>query len=127
MSAIGGSIESVSFDGREFSVAADADVNRRLGGKQNTIEMNGNQTGRIIQTATGWALTGLTVEVDDTKGDQEFLQQIADSGSTSKIAVTYASGVVWQGQGTIVDELGSNNQSTTATVSLGGAGKLVPQ
>jgi hypothetical protein len=127
MAAIGGSIETVSFAGREFPVTADADVARRLGGKQNTVEMNGDGTARVIQTPTSWSLTGLVVQVDDTRNDQEYLQDIADSGEFVAIGVTYASGVTYQGQGTIVDELAMNNQSTAASVSVNGTGRLTPQ
>lgn len=127
MTAIGGSIESVSIAGREFSVTADADVTRRLGGKQNTVSMNGDGTASVIQTPTSWALTGLVVRVDDTRGDHEYLQDLADSGELVAIGATYASGVTWQGRGTIVDELGVNNQSTSATISMNGQGKLTPQ
>lgn len=127
MAATGGSLESVSLDGREFAVAFDSEVQRKLGGTENEIQMNGNGTGRIIKTRVGWSLDGLTVEVDDSREDQEFLQDLADSNDYFTVAVTYASGETYQGSGQIVAEFQASSQSATAAVSLMGTGKLTKQ
>ncbi|MCP4471153.1 MAG: hypothetical protein GY815_10785, partial [Gammaproteobacteria bacterium] len=73
MSAIGGSIESVTLDGRNFPIAADAGVQRKLGGVENEVQSSGDGTARIIKTRTPLSLDGLTAEVDDSRGDHEFL------------------------------------------------------
>jgi hypothetical protein len=125
--AIGGSIESVSLAGRLFEVAADADSNRKLGGFENEVQANGGGTARIIKTAVSWMVDGLTLSIDDDRGDHEFLQNLANATSTHVVAITYASGAVYQGQGTIVGEMQVSNQSTTASVSLGGGGVLTKQ
>lgn len=127
MSAIGGSIENIAIDGREFPVAADADVSRKLGGRENEIQMNGDGTARIIKTPAAWSLDGLVVQINDARDDQEYLQSIADGNTLATVAVTYASGEVYQGQGTIVSDLAGSNQSATASVSMAGTGKLVRQ
>ena len=127
MPAVGGSIESVTLDGREFAVTADADATRRLGGWENELQMNGNGTARVIKTRTGWSLDGLVIETNDSQGDQEFVQELADRNSDFPIAVTYASGVTYQGSGIIVGENGASSQSASQTVSLMGPGKLTSQ
>ena len=127
MSAIGGSIESVTLDGREFAVTADADATRKLGGFENELQMNGNGTARVIKTRTGWSLDGLVIETDDSRADQEFVQELADRNTDFPIAVTYASGVVYQGSGILVGENGASSQSASQAVSLMGPGKLTPQ
>jgi len=127
MSATGGSIESVNFDGRNFAVAADADSGRKLGGSENEFQPNGDGTGRLIKARVGWSLDGLTIEVDDTRGDQEFIQDLADRTDFWPVAVTYASGAVYQGTGQIVGENPASSQSTTAAVALMGPGKLTRQ
>lgn len=127
MTAIGGSIETVSISGRQFSVTADADVNRKLGGKENEVLANGDGTARIIKTAVPWSLEGLVVQIDDTFGDQEFLQEIADGNDFVAIALTYATGEVYQGSGIVVADLASSNQTASGTISLMGSGKLSPQ
>ena len=37
MAAVGGSVLAVNIDGREYPVAADADINRKLGGYENEV------------------------------------------------------------------------------------------
>ena len=127
MAAIGGSIESVSIRGRLFAVAADADGSRKLGGFENEVQPNGNATARIIKTRVAWMLGGLQVEVDENRADQQFLQEIADGNEFVAVAITYASGAVYQGEGTVTDALEFSSQTATATVAMQGRGVLTQQ
>lgn len=127
MAAVGGSIESVSLGGRLFAVAADADSNRKLGGWENEISPNGDGTIRLIKTRTGWVLDGLTVSIDDTRGDAEYLQDLQDAKDTFAVSITYASGITYQGTGQITGETQVSSQNTTAALALGGEGKLTQQ
>lgn len=127
MAAIGGSIESVSLDSRSFAVAADAEVERKLGGFENEILANGDGTARMTKTRALWSLSGITIEVDDFRGDAEFLQELANSPDFFPVAVTYASGAVYQGTGQLMEEMTSSSQSATADISLSGPGILSPQ
>lgn len=128
----GGSIQEVSIRGRNFAVAADADATRKLGGFEPTLEANGNATVRKILTRVPWAIGGLTLDCDQDRGDQEFLQDIADGKEADPdgyyaITVTYASGTTYQGRGTITETLEYNSMNTTCAVGLGGPGKLTRQ
>jgi len=128
----GGSIESVSIRGRNFSVAADADVARKLGGFENELQMNGDSTARVIKTRTGWSLSGVVIDVNDLRADQEFLQELqngrrADIDGFYAIAITYASGAVYSGRGTVVDAVEYASQASTAGLSLAGPGELTKQ
>jgi len=125
--AIGGSIESVTLAGREFAVAADADASRDLGGFTKTIEPNGNGTARTVMTRKPWKIEGLTLSTDDDRADQEFLQDIADNPNDVAIAITEASGAVYQGVGSITDDLTKGTQNATTGVTLMGPGKLTKQ
>ncbi|MCH9712751.1 MAG: hypothetical protein K0U20_09025 [Proteobacteria bacterium] len=127
MSAIGGSIESVTLDGREFAVPTDAEVNRKLGGFENEILANGNGTGRIIKTRVPLSIDGLSIQVDDSRGDQEFVNELSKRNDFFPIAITYASGITYQGSGQVSGELQASSQSATMTVSLMGPGELTPQ
>jgi hypothetical protein len=127
MSAVGGSIESVNLNGRTFAVAADADVNRKLGGFENEVLANGDKSARLIKTATPFGLEGLQVEVDDDRGDHEFLQDLANTKGFFPLNITYASGSVWQGDGQITGDLQFSNQSATASINLMGTGTLTSQ
>lgn len=128
----GGSIQRVSIRGRGFSVASDADVARKLGGYENAVEMNGDSTARVIKTRTGWALTGVVLDVNDIRGDQEFLQEIADGKDADvngfyAVAITYASGATYSGRGQISEGIEGASMNTTATLSFAGPGKLTKQ
>lgn len=127
MAAIGGSVEDVSIKGRLFAVAADADGNRKLGGFENEIQMNGNGTYRLVKTRVPWLLDGLTLVVDDDRDDQKFLQDIADSEEEVEVTATFANGNTFQANGTIVGELGYSSQSATCSVTLSGGGKMTQQ
>lgn len=127
MTAVGGSIESVSLEGRVFAVAADAEAQRKLGGFENEVQANGNGTARIIKTRVPLMLDGLTLEVDDTRGDHEYLQQLANRTDYFALGITYASGVVYQGRAQITGEMQASSQNATAAVSFAGPGTLTRQ
>jgi hypothetical protein len=127
MGATGGSIEQISIRGRLFAVASDADAQVKLGGSQNEVQPNGDSSARTIKTRVPWSITGLQIEIQDARGDQEFLQEIQDGLDDVSITITYASGVTRQGQGTIVDEVQYSTQSATASVAFSGPGSLTQQ
>jgi len=124
---IGGSIESITVDSQPFAVAADADATLSLGGWSNEVQPNGNGTSRIIKTRIPWSLTGLTVAIVDDNGDQETLQAVADGNVYVPCTIRMASGVVYQGTGTITDNIERSTQSATASLSLSGQGTLTKQ
>lgn len=127
MSAVGGSIESVTLDGRNFAVAADAEAQRKLGGFENEVQANGNGTARLIKTRVPLSIDGLTVEVDDDRGDHEFLQELSNRNDFFPVAISYASGNTYQGTAQIVGETQASSQNATAAVSLMGPGILTKQ
>lgn len=127
MTAVGGSIESVSLDGRIFSVAADAEVTRKIGGWENEVLANGDGTARLIKTRVPLSLEGLTLSIDDTRADAEYLQELQNRKDFFPIAITYASGKTYQGSAQITGETGTSSQSTTAEVNLSGPGMLTRQ
>jgi len=127
MAAVGGSIESVTLDGRSFAVAADAEANRKLGGFENEVMSNGDGTARLIKTRVPLSLDGLTVEIDDSRGDQEFLQELTNRNEYWPLSITYASGQTYQGTAQIVGENPASSQNATAAISLMGPGELTKQ
>ena len=127
MTATGGSIESVSYAGREFAVAADAEANIKLGGWENEVQANGNGTARIVKTRVAHAITGLSIDIDQENGDLEFLQARSNAKVFEPLAVTFASGVVYQGVSIVTGELQGSSQSATASVNFEGPGALTKQ
>lgn len=127
MTAIGGSIESVTINGRNFPVAADAEAQRKLGGFENEVMANGDGGARIIMTRVPLSITGLNIEMDDSRGDQEFIQNIQDRPDFVPIAITYASGLTYQGRATVTGEAPGSSQNATQAINLAGPGKLTRQ
>ncbi len=127
MTAIGGPVESVSIDGRYFTVAADADAGRELGGFTNENQSNGDGTARLIKTRKPWQIDGLTLAIDDLLDDQEYLQDKADELGYFPINISFASGAVYGGTGQVMDELKFGNAGATVPVTFGGPQKLTQQ
>lgn len=127
MAAVGGSIESVSLNGRSFAVAADAEAQRKLGGFENEVQANGDGNARLVKTRVPLSISGLTIEVDDARGDHEFLQDLSNTNDFFPVAITYASGVTYQGRAQITGEFQASSQNATASVSLMGPGLLTKQ
>lgn len=127
MTAIGGSIQEIAMDGRTFAVAADAESQRKLGGFENEVQANGDSSARIVKTRVPLSLDGLTLETDDVRGDQEFLQELANRGDFFPVVISYASGQSYQGLAQIVGEMQTSSQNATTAVSLMGPGELTKQ
>ena len=124
---VGGSIESISLGDRLFGVAEDADANRKLGGFENEILANGNGTTRTSKKRVPWMLDGVVLSIDDSLGDAEFIQDLADTKVDFAVVIKYVSGVIYQGEGQFSGELPTSSQATTMPIALGGPGKLTPQ
>jgi hypothetical protein len=88
---------------------------------------NGDGSARIIKTRVPLSLSDLTLVVDDSRGDHEYLQSLSDAVDYFPIAITYASGQVWQARAIITGEMQVSSQSATASVSLMGPGNLTRQ
>lgn len=127
MAAVGGSIEGLNLGGRDFAVAADAEAQRKLGGWENEVQANGNSSARLIKTRVPLSLDGMTIEIDDDRGDHEFLQELSNRKDYFQILITYASGISYQGRAQIVGETQASSQNATASVSLMGPGILTKQ
>ena len=127
MPAVGGSIQSISIRGRIFPVASDAEANKKLGGFENEVQSNGDGTARLVKTRVPWSIDGLQIEINDDRGDHEFLKEIADSLDFVSITMELASGAVYEGTGTITDEVTASSQNATATITVMGPGSLEQQ
>lgn len=127
MPAIGGSLESVTLGGRLFPVAADAEAQRKLGGFENEVLANGDGSARLIKTRVPLSIAGLTINIDDSRGDQEFLQDLANQNDYFVLLLTYASGISYQGSAQLTGENPASSQAATAAINLMGPGLLTQQ
>jgi len=127
MTAIGGSVESIGLNGRQFAVPADAEIQRILGGWNNDASPNGDGSSRLLKTRVAPGLSGVVVEVDDERGDHEYLQDLANLNSFWDVVITYASGVSYQGSATITGELQVSSAAATAGFDMKGTGTFTKQ
>ena len=127
MVATGGSLQKVNIAGRSFHATTDADVGRKLGGFNVSIEANGDGTARKIMVREPWSLEGVVLECDNDRGDQEFLQEVADNPDYQEMSFTTADGITYQASGSVMGDLVYNNQSASMTRGFGGPGKMTPQ
>jgi hypothetical protein len=123
----GGSIESVTLDGRTFAVSADTDAQIKPGGFENETQANGDGTTRTVKTRVPWAISDLNLDMDDFNGDLEFLQALANRNTEFPITIALASGAIRQGTGQINGEVQQSTTNATASVSLMGSGELTLQ
>lgn len=123
----GGSIQEITLKNRRFAVAADAESNRKLGGFENQVVPNGDGSVRVIKTRVPFRLDGLVVSIDDNAGDQEYLQELADSLELFPVTITLANGNTYQGTAQITGEIQTSTMNTTATIVLEGSAKLTVQ
>lgn len=126
MAAIGGSIESVTLEGREFPVSADAEVNRKLGGFENEVLANGSGGARIIKTRVPLMLDGIVLEMDDSRGDHQYIQALSNLNDFFTATITYASGITWQCRVQITGEI-QGSSSATLPITLTGTGEMTAQ
>jgi hypothetical protein len=71
----------------------------------------------------------VVLSIDDDRGDQEFLQDVADGvyGENVDITFTYASSATYGGKGNIEDDIVFDAKNSTAKLRLAGGGKLEAQ
>jgi hypothetical protein len=114
-----GDIRQLTINGREFDAAPESSCNVRPGGFANEVARNGNGTIHVTQRRTNAGITELSVSVDDTRQDLEFLQEIADEGKPVPTTMTLASGIAYTGSLVLVaEDLGKATGEGTASISL---------
>ncbi|HET9954086.1 MAG TPA: hypothetical protein VFQ61_06265, partial [Polyangiaceae bacterium] len=91
------------------------------------VQANGDGTARILKTRVNWSIGGLSLVINDDRGDQEFLRKVQGKNEFVPITITFASQNTYQGRGQVVDELSFSSESSTADVTLTGEGELTKQ
>ncbi len=127
MPAICGSVVSLTLEGRQFAVSADADAQLDLGGWNNTIMPNGNGTARLQKLRGQWKITGLNVSIDNSREDHEYIQGLKDKFDFFAIAIELTDGTVYQGSGQITSETMQSVQNGTLAMELSGINTITQQ
>ena len=124
MSAQGGSMKGISIGGREFKVTADSDSGRDFGGYTRNAAPNGDLTARALMTAKVWKSGAITIEIDNSIGDQEYLDSIAASPDDYDCILSYVDNTDYGGQGNIEGDIVYSSSNASASIELTGPGKL---
>ncbi len=117
---IAGPFESHTFNGRRFTCDADDDTKLKPSGRNNEVKPNGDGTSRVVQQRVVASLDGINLVIDLDNGDDEFLQELKNSGEMFDYSGTTNDGVVWSGKMQIVDDLEISFKEGTASLSLKG-------
>jgi len=125
--AVGGSLIEISLNGRIFAPTADSDSNRKLGGFENEGLANGNGTARLKKIRVLPGISGLSIEIDDSLGDHEFLQASANLNEFWAVTATYAGGAVYAGSLQLMGEINPSSADTVLEINLMGELDLVQQ
>ena len=121
--SIAGAMRSLTINGRGFKVAHDGSGNKVIGGRNNEVAMNGDGSFRPIQTVTPGSFSDVQVEVDDSRGDQEFLQELSNDGLPVPVVATYAANISYTGDLVIAGEIVKDENTGLIPLSFQG-GKL---
>ncbi len=120
---IHGAMRSLTIDGRGFKVAHDGSGNKAMGGRNNEVSMNADESFRVLQTVMPGSFSDLQVESDDSRGDQEYLQGLSDAGLPVAIVTTYAANISYTGDLVISGEIVKDENTGLIPLSFQG-GKL---
>ena len=123
MGAVGGSLGSVSLNGRSFSVDGEADVAQQLKAFENEMKVNGNGQLRLIKKRQVQMLESIPVAIDDSIGDLEFLSELNDNGDGNSdglfnVVVAMPSGAIYSGRGQFVGDIKRQTGEATAELTI---------
>ena len=118
---IHGALQSLEVKGRYFKVAHDGAGNKDIGGKNNELGMNGDGTFRVLQSVVPGQIGDKQLECEDGRGDQEYLQGLANDGLPQPIVATYADNTSYTGDLVITGELKKDNQTGLIPVTFQGS------
>lgn len=118
--AIHGAMRSLTINGRAFKVAHDGSGNKAMGGRNNEAAMNADGSFRVLQTVMPGSFSDIGVESDDSRGDQEFLQGLADAGLPVPVVSTYAANISYTGDVVITGEIQKDENTGLISLSFQG-------
>lgn len=127
MASVGGSVKEITFDGRPFSIASDADATINFGGTKATPSPNGDGTARYLGAIECWSVGGLDVAIDHDKGDAQFLKAAAKALVPKSFTIEFIDGTVYNAKGLPADDSNFSTQKAIMGLTFGGEGELTPQ
>lgn len=120
MSKAGSALESIVINGRRFTCDAEDEPKFKLPGFENEVAANADGTMRQKKTRVVGTITDINIVTDDSRGDQEFIRDAADSLDFLPISGTKVDGTLVSGNMQITDEHTLDVKANTMAISLAG-------
>ena len=118
--SIAGAMRSLTINGRGFKVAHDGSGNKVIGGRNNEVAMNGDGSFRVLQTVMPGSFADTQVEADDSRGDQEYLQELSNDGLPVPVVATYAANISYTGDLVLSGEIAKDENTGLISLSFQG-------
>lgn len=112
----GSDIRQMMIGGREFDVAPESNVTYRLAGYTNESTPTGNGGMHTVQRRKLGGFESLPLSVDPTRGDIEYLQDLADKGEPVPMSMATAT-ATYAGQLTIQGDINPNTGDGQVEIS----------
>ena len=117
---VGGPFTSHVLNGRRFVCDADDTAQLTTQGKTNEVKPNGDGSNRVIQSRIPGKLVGTNLCFNPENGDDDFLNELRDSGAFFDYSGTANDGSVWSGSVQITSELVFDFKEGTVPVDFAG-------
>lgn len=114
----GGDIRQISIKGREMDPAPEGSCTFMVTGFNLETKITGNGRGVNTQTRKVAGIKGLSLSVDPDGKDQEFLQDVQNSGLFVPVNLTLASGKTYSGQLAVNGDLAASTSDGKVEVDL---------
>lgn len=116
----GGDIQQILIKGRSFDPANEGTMNYYLSGNVPTNLPTGNGKLHTNLRRKLGGFDGLSISIDSSRLDVEFLQEIWTSGETVPVQITKSDGVVYDGSLAGEGELNPNSGDGTMEIAMKG-------
>lgn len=112
---------SIVINGRLFTCDAEDEPKFKLPGYENEVAPNADGTFRQKKTRVAGTITDINIVTDDSRGDQAFIQETADSLEFVDISATKIDGTLVSGSMQITEEKTLDGKANTMSISLAGS------
>ena len=120
MSKSSGALESIVIDGRRFTCDSEDQPKFVLPGFENEVLPNADGTVRQKKKRVAGKITDVNIVMDDSRGDQQFIQDAANNLDFVSISATKVDGTLVSGNMQITDEKQLDGGKNTMSISLAG-------
>ena len=120
MSATGSALTSIVLAGRRFTCDSEDEPKFKLPGYENEVAPNADGTFRQKKTRVAGTITDVNIVMDDSRGDQAFIEEAAASLDFLPVTATKVDGTIVSGNMQITDEKVLDVKANTMAITLAG-------